>query len=100
MRLVGRRAQAFVAVLLVLAVIAVEPDHLTVTLEGQDVGRDAVEEPAIVADHDRAAGELEQRIGEVEAQDEHLRDLQQRLDRLSSETVSVALGLLAPADAA
>ncbi|MCP5286368.1 MAG: dynamin family protein [Burkholderiaceae bacterium] len=47
-----------------------------------------------------AAGELEQRIGEVEAQDEHLRDLQQRLDRLSSETVSVALGLLAPADAA
>ena len=47
-----------------------------------------------------AAGELEQRIGEVEAQDGHLRDLQQRLDRLTSETVSIALGLLAPADAA
>ncbi|RVT53545.1 dynamin family protein [Rubrivivax albus] len=47
-----------------------------------------------------AAGELEQRIGEVEAQDVHLRDLQQRLDRLTSETVSIALGLLAPADAA
>lgn len=47
-----------------------------------------------------AAGELEQRIGEVEGQDEHLRELQQRLDRLTSETVSVALGLLAPADGA
>jgi hypothetical protein len=47
-----------------------------------------------------AAGELEQRIGEVEAQDEHLRSLQQRLDRMTSETVSIALGLLAPADAA
>jgi hypothetical protein len=47
-----------------------------------------------------AAGELEQRIGEVETQDEHLRALQQRLDRMTSETVSIALGLLAPADAA
>jgi hypothetical protein len=43
-----------------------------------------------------AAGELEQRIGEVEAQDAHLRDLQQRLDRAAADTVSVALGLLAP----
>ncbi len=47
-----------------------------------------------------AAGELEQRIAEVEAQDEHLRELQQQLDRLTAETVSVSLGLLAPADAA
>lgn len=47
-----------------------------------------------------AAGDLEQRIGEVESQDEHLRTLQQRLDRITSETVSIALGLLAPADAA
>jgi hypothetical protein len=47
-----------------------------------------------------AAGDLEQRIGEVESHDEHLRDLQQRLDRMTQETVSVALGLLAPADAA
>ncbi len=47
-----------------------------------------------------AAGELEQRIDEVQAQDEHLRELQQQLDRQTSETVSVALGLLAPADAA
>ncbi|MBP6252267.1 MAG: dynamin family protein [Rubrivivax sp.] len=45
-----------------------------------------------------AAGELEQRIDEVESQDEHLREVQQRLDRLTSDTVSIALGLLAPAD--
>lgn len=44
-----------------------------------------------------AAGELEHRIGEVEAQDAHLRELQQRLDRAAADTVSVALGLLAPA---
>ena len=43
-----------------------------------------------------AAGELEQRIGEVEAQDQHLRDLQQRLDRAAADTVAMALGLLAP----
>jgi hypothetical protein len=43
-----------------------------------------------------AAGELEQRIGEVEAQDQHLRDLQQRLDRSAADTVAMALGLLAP----
>ncbi len=45
-----------------------------------------------------AAGELEQRIDEVESQDEHLREVQQRLDQLTSDTVSIALGLLAPAD--
>jgi hypothetical protein len=43
-----------------------------------------------------ASGELEQRIGEVEAQDQHLRELQQRLDRAAADTVAVALGLLAP----
>ena len=45
-----------------------------------------------------AAGELEQRIGEVESQDEHLKDVQQRIERMTTDTVSIALGLLAPAD--
>lgn len=40
-----------------------------------------------------AAGELEQRILEVEAQDQHLRELQQRLDRAVSDTVGIALGM-------
>src|SRR5581483_11023092 len=41
---------------------ALVPDRLAVPLEGEDVGRDAVEEPAVVRDHDGAAGELEQRL--------------------------------------
>jgi hypothetical protein len=45
-----------------------------------------------------ATGELEQRIDEVEAQDAHLRDLQQRLDRLATDAASIARGLLAPPD--
>ena len=46
----------------VLAPGALEPGHLRVALEGEDVRRDAVEEPAIVGDHDGAAGEVEQRL--------------------------------------
>jgi DNA repair exonuclease SbcCD ATPase subunit len=45
-----------------------------------------------------AAGELEQRIAEVEAQDEHLRSLQQRLEAAAGDTVAVARRLLAPPD--
>ena len=43
---------------------ALEPRRLRVALEREDVRRDAVEEPAIVGDHDRAAGEVEQRVFE------------------------------------
>src|SRR5215218_6216421 len=39
-----------------------EPRRLRLALEGEDVGRDAVEEPAVVRDDDRAAGEFEQRV--------------------------------------
>ena len=61
-RLVGVGAELLVAARLVLAEVALEPAHLAVALEGQHVGGDAVEEPAVVADHDGAAGErLERR---------------------------------------
>src|SRR6185503_4866925 len=46
----------------VVAPRALEPDRLGVSFEGEDVGRDAVEEPAVVRDHDGAARELEQRL--------------------------------------
>src|SRR5262249_55428983 len=46
----------------VVAPRALEPDRLAVPLEGEDVGRDAVEKPAVVRDHDGAARELEQRL--------------------------------------
>ena len=47
---------------LVLLVVSLEPDHAAVALEGQHVRRDAIEEPAVVADHHRTAGECEQRV--------------------------------------
>ena len=55
--LVGVGAQLLVAERLVLAEVALEPAHLRVALEGEHVGGDAVEEPAIVADDHGAAGE-------------------------------------------
>ena len=46
----------------VLAPGALEPGRLRVALEGEDVRRDPVEEPAVVGDHDGAAGEVDERI--------------------------------------
>jgi hypothetical protein len=60
--LVGLGAEAAVAVGLVVLVVALKPFDLAVALERQHVSRDPVEEPAIVADHHRAAGELEERV--------------------------------------
>src|SRR5690606_15016134 len=53
-------AEATLLVFLVLAVVALEELHVAVALEREDVGRDAVQEPAIMADHHRATGELQQ----------------------------------------
>jgi hypothetical protein len=50
------------AVGLVVLVVALEPDHLAVALERQHVGGDAVQEPAVVADHDGAAREADERL--------------------------------------
>src|SRR5580704_8985150 len=41
--------------------VALEPLDMALALEGEDVGGDAVEEPAIVADEDGTAGEILQR---------------------------------------
>src|SRR5713101_5299560 len=62
MRLVGVAAQTAVAVGLVILVVALEPFDVAVALEGQHVGGDAVEEPAIMADDHRTAGEIDQRL--------------------------------------
>src|SRR5690348_11670695 len=51
-------------VLLVILKIALEPFDVAVVFERQDVGRDAVEEPAVVADDDGAAGKVLQRLFE------------------------------------
>src|SRR6476620_5901534 len=61
-RRIGSQPAHFV--LLVVLEIALEPFDVAVAFERQHMGRDAVEEPAIVADDHRAAGEILQRLFE------------------------------------
>ena len=49
-------------VALVVLEVALEPLDMTVAFERENVRGDAVEEPAIVADDDRAAGEILERL--------------------------------------
>src|SRR6202162_5062298 len=56
------RPQAAHLVGLVVLEVAFEPLDVALPFEGEHVGRDAVEEPAIVADDDGAAGKILQRL--------------------------------------
>ena len=60
----GINAQAALLVFFVIREIALEPLDMAIALEGQDVRRDAIEEPAIVADDDGAAGIILERLFE------------------------------------
>ena len=62
MGLVGIGAEAAFLIGFVVLKIALEPDHLAIALEGEHVGGDAIEEPAIMADDHGAAGEIEERV--------------------------------------
>src|SRR5690606_16702707 len=62
MRLRGVLALAPLQILGVIGVVSFEIDDLAVALEREDMRRDAVEEPAIVRDHDRAAREVQQSL--------------------------------------
>jgi len=42
----------------VFRIVTVEPNHLAVAFEGENMGRNPIEKPAIVGDHHRAAGEV------------------------------------------
>src|SRR5260370_15404009 len=55
-------AQPAHLVLLVVLVIAFEPLDTAVALESENVGGDAVEKPAVVADDDGAAGKILERL--------------------------------------
>src|SRR5215207_3498357 len=57
----GLDAEPLDLVLLVVLEVALEPEPLRLALVGEDVRRHPVEEPAVVADHDGAARELQQR---------------------------------------
>src|SRR5262245_59592725 len=62
MRLIGGGAQAPLAVGFIVLIVALEPHDLTIALKGEHVGRNPIQKPAIVADDNRAAGEIEQRF--------------------------------------
>ena len=62
MRPCGGVAEGLPAPLLVLGEVSAEEGDLAVALEGEHVGRDAVEEPAVVGDDDDTSGELIERV--------------------------------------
>jgi hypothetical protein len=58
MGLIGDGAEACVAVSFIGGVVAFEPDDPALSFEGEDVRRDPIEEPTVVANDDGAAGEV------------------------------------------
>jgi len=58
MGLAGGGTESQFSVRFVFRIISVEPDDLTLPFKGEDVRRNAVEEPAIMADHQGAAGKI------------------------------------------
>src|SRR5205085_8795452 len=62
--LIGIRTEPLLLVFLVFAEVSVEPEDLRIAFEREDVRRDAIEEPAVVRDDDRAAGEVLERLFE------------------------------------
>ena len=64
MRLIRVAAQAFLTILFVLGVISLKKRHLAVALKREDMGRDPIEEPAIMRNHDRTAGKVDERVFE------------------------------------
>ncbi len=61
-RLIGLDAQAPLAIRFVIGVVAFKPHDLRIALEGQNVGGDAIQKPAIMGNDHRATGEGEQRF--------------------------------------
>src|SRR5688500_8899165 len=60
----GIRSEAALLVLLVIGEVALEPFHVAVAFEGENMRGDAVEEPAIVRDDDGAARVILERLFE------------------------------------
>ena len=64
LRLQRIRPQPLFLVLFVVLKVALEPFHVGLAFEGEDVGADAVEEEAVVADDDGATGEVDEGVFE------------------------------------
>ena len=59
LRFIGGDSQAFAALLFVSVEVSFAPVDVSIPFEGEDMGCDSVEEPAVVGDHDDAAREIE-----------------------------------------
>jgi tetratricopeptide (TPR) repeat protein len=60
----GRHAQALFAGGFVFRPVALKENNLTVAFKGQDMGGNAVQEPAVVADHNGTAAEINPKNGD------------------------------------
>ena len=58
------RPQPLFLVLFIVLEVALEPLHVGFAFEGEDVGADAVEEEAVVADDHGATGEVDEGVFE------------------------------------
>lgn len=59
-RSLGIRAQATATVLFIILVVTLKPDHVAVTLKRENVRRDPIKEPPVMAYHHRASGEIKE----------------------------------------
>ena len=57
-RLIRGGAETCFAIDFVVGVVSLKPDDAAFTFKGEDVGRHTIEKPAVVRDHDSAAGEI------------------------------------------
>ena len=62
--LISRRAEAGAAIRFVIGIVPFKPHDAALAFECQDVCRDAVEKPPVVADDDGAAGKIIERFFE------------------------------------
>ena len=62
MGLIRIAAEPAMPVRFIIGIVAFKPYHLAVALEAQNMRGHAVQEPTIVRDHHRAAGEIQQRL--------------------------------------
>jgi hypothetical protein len=57
-RLIGSGPETGSPVRFIFRVVSFKPDDTAVTLEGKDMGGNAIQKPAVVTDDDSAAGEI------------------------------------------
>ena len=58
----SRRAQTRLAIFFIIRVVSFEPNNFAVTFEREHMCSDSIEEPTVVGDHNRAAGEVFERL--------------------------------------